>query len=188
MKIIVQGKQVNVGSALSDYVHENVQRVIAKYFETAIDATVLFYKDSHLFCCDINVRAGQDITMRSHGEDTEPYKSFDSACDKVEKRARRNKRRLKNYRSHGKNWNDQALVAQTFVIDASQEQEKEDVSSNLVIAESPTNVLFLSPSEAVMRLDLSNENALLFKNRAHGGFNVVYRRQDGNIGWIDPSI
>ena len=189
MKITVQGKQMAVGAALSDHIDARLGYAVTKYFENALEAHVVISKDAHLFQCDISVHVGHDITVQSHGEATEPYAGFEDACEKAEKRIRRYKRRLKDHHAQGKKRNDDALAAQTFIIapepeDAEEQEEYGDAP--IVIAESSMQILCLSPSEAVMRLDLANEDALLFRNRAHGGFNVVYRRRDGNIGWIDP--
>lgn len=191
MKITVQGKQVDVGAALSDHIDERLGHAVTKYFENALDATVVLSKNAHLFRCDISVHVGHDITVQSHGEATDPYACFEEACEKAEKRVRRYKRRLRDHHAQAKNHDEEILAAQAFVI----AQEPDDVDEEeitgdapIVIAETSTKIMSLSPSEAVMRLDLSNEDALLFKNRAHGGFNVVYRRQDGNIGWIDPQV
>ena len=189
MKITVKGKQVDVGAALGDHVDERLGHAVTKYFENAIEANVVFSREAHLFTADISVHVGHDMTVQSHAEANDPYACFDDACDKVEKQIRRYKRRLKSHHARMKEHEIEMLSAPAFVIapEADEPEEDGDVGDHpLVIAETTTNILTLTPSEAVMRMDLANDDVLLFRNRAHGGFNVVYRRPDGNIGWIDP--
>ena len=115
------------------------------------------------------------------------YMAFDSALDRIAKRLRRYKRRLRDHRKAASE--QTALLAQQYVLAAGSEDEEERITENdqpVIVAEMTTPVDSLTVGEAVMRMDLANADALVFQNRAHGGLNVVYKRSDGNIGWIDP--
>ena len=133
----------------------------------------------------ISIRVGKDIMVMSDATAPEPYASFDSAAEKVAKQLRRYKKKLRDH--HDRMDAAEAIKhmpAQNYVL--SSEEEKEEANDPTVIAEMVTNIQTISVSEAVMRLDLSGENALLFRNAQHEGLNMIYRRNDGNIGWVDP--
>src|SRR5690606_1446793 len=139
------------------------------------------------FRSDISVHVGRNIQGQGHAESGDAYAAFDSALDRIAKRLRRYKRRLRN---HGKTASEQAaILAQQYELAAvgdDEEEEPNDGDQPVVIAEMTTPVDTLTVGEAVMRMDLANLDALVFHNRAHGGINVVFRRSDGHIGWIDP--
>lgn len=189
MQVVVTGKQLSVGDALRGHVEKNLAESVAKYFEHAIEATVVFSRQGRgkQVRSDISVHVGRNIQMQGHGESDEAYTAFDSALERIAKRLRRYKRRL---RDHRKAASEQAtILAQQYVLAAGNEDEEEQLTDDdrpVVIAEMTTPVDTLTVGEAVMRMDLANMDALVFHNRAHGGINVVFRRGDGNIGWIDP--
>ncbi len=154
---------------------------------------MVFSRQGPMYRADCSVHVGSGITLQSHGEAGEIYSSFDVAADRVEKRLRRYKRRL---RGHPRSNPEEAIAAQSYVIAPDTEvaegvddegwQEGEE-NHPVIIAETATKIDSLTVGEAVMRMDLADLPALMFRNRAHGGLNVVYRRPDGNIGWIDPT-
>jgi ribosomal subunit interface protein len=189
MQVVVTGKQLSVGDALRGHVEKNLADSVAKYFENAIEASVVFSRQGKgkQLRSDISVHVGRNIQMQGHGESEDAYTAFDSALDRIAKRLRRYKRRL---RDHRKTASEQAaILAQQYVLAAGEEDEEEQITEGdrpTVIAEMTTPVDTLTVGEAVMRMDLANVDALVFHNRAHGGINVVYRRSDGHIGWIDP--
>jgi ribosomal subunit interface protein len=185
MKLSVKGKQIDVGDALREHVETQLQDIVGKFFSDSIDAQVTFSRQAHLFCADITVHAGRGLVLQSTGEAADAYPAFDAAADRMAERLRRHKNRLKKH--HMDQSRKEAVDVQSFVLEASQEDIKEDGTDNpVVVAEMTTPVAHLTVSEAVMRLDLSGESALLFHNMAHGGLNMVYRRSDGHIGWVDP--
>ncbi|HRJ60780.1 MAG TPA: ribosome-associated translation inhibitor RaiA [Azospirillaceae bacterium] len=190
MQLTVKGKQIDVGDALRTHVADSLNSVVGKYFNNSLEANVVFSRDAHLFKADIQVHVGRGILLQSASEATEPYPAFDTACDKLGKRLRRYKRRLRDH--HGSDEAADALPARYQVIEAEPEdhsdEHAEDANSlaPLVVAEMQTSIDQLSVSEAVMRMELADRPALLFRNRAHGGLNMVYRRADGNVGWVDP--
>ncbi len=188
MQVTITGKQLDVGDALREHVEANLADAVAKYFDQAIESTVVFSSSAkgRLIRADIAVHAGRNIQMRGRAEAADAYAAFDAALERIAKRLRRYKRRL---RDHRKGASDDALPALKFVIADSDSDEKIEASAEtqpVVIAEMTTPVETMTVGEAVMQMDLVDTSALMFRNSAHGGFNVVYRRRDGNIGWIDP--
>ncbi len=189
MKITISGKQIKVGTSLQEYVKENIETSIKKYFEQAISAHVTFSKESHNFTCDIVVNEGvsNQLYYKSQAKEENIYASFDRALEKMEKQLRRYKRRLRNH--HKTSVGDATSWAATkYVIsDDGQDFEEETGSedSPLIVAEKQTAVETLTVADAVMRMNLANLPALLFINKKSGNFNVVYKRLDGNISWVD---
>lgn len=182
MDIIVKGKQMDVGDALRTYVDENLATTVSKYFDRALDATVVFSREAHNFRADISVHAGRGVTMQGRADAVDAHAAFDGALGRIAKQLRRYKRRLQD---HQKQPQDEVMTAQYSII-RSEESEDEVADTPTIIADMPHEIATLSVSEAVMRLDLADAPAMMFRNRANGGLNVVYRREDGNVGWIDP--
>lgn len=186
MQLTVKGKQLDVGDALRTHVADSLNTTVGKYFNKPIEANVVLTRNAHLFKADIQVHVGRGIMLQSASEATEPYPAFDTACEKLGKRLRRYKRRLKSHASGAK----AELPAESFpsfVIDASNEEELADDAQPIIIAEGTTTVPSLSVVDAVMHMDLENSTFKVFRNGTTGGLNLVYRRDDGHIGWIDAS-
>lgn len=191
MQISVSGKKLDVGSALKQYVEENLDKVVGKYFDRAIFGEVVFSKERNLFCTDIlvNEGTGTGIVIKGQAKENDIYASFDAALERIEKQLRRYKRRIKNH--HKKRLSEADAIAQLhatkYVI--SEKDEDEAVEDNpLIIAEKSTRIERLSVSEAVMRMNLANLPALMFINKQNGCVNVVYHRKDGNISWVNTTI
>ncbi len=178
---------MDVGEALRGHVEGVLNATVSKYFERAIDASAVFSKDGqHGFKADISVHPGRGFLVQGSGAAGSARAAFDDSMGRIDKQLRRYKRRLKDY--HKTQADEKIIAAQRYVI--APEEEGEDVVGEVhpvIIAEMPTAVATLSVSEAVMRMDLADVSAMMFRNSAHGELNVVYRRADGNIGWIDPS-
>ena len=189
MQLSIQGRQIDVGDALRQHISESLSGVIAKYFGDAIDASVTLTREGSDFGAKISIHIGKGIQLEASEVAGDIYPAFDLAAEKLAKRLRRYKRRLKDH--HQKMQHAETVEAQQFVIKPDELESDEELTSDLgdepaVIAELTTDIPNLTVSEAVMRLDLIEEGALMFRNRAHGGLNMVYRRGDGNIGWVDP--
>jgi len=188
MDIRVSGHQVDTGEALRQHVDDRLQGIAEKYFARAISAQVTFGKGphDHGFTCDIVAHVMQGLVLKgAHSAPSEAHLAFDGAADKIEKQLRRYMRRLKD-RNNGQ---QQAMMAD---FDAGytvfQVEEAEEVAdAPAIIAETRVDVPDASVSDAVMMLDLRNTNALLFKNTGTGTYNMVYRRTDGTIGWVEPN-
>ena len=190
MQVIVTGKQIDVGDSLRGHVESATATIVERYFGRALEAHVVFCRQRHLFFSDISVHAGRGLMIQGHGESSDPYAAFDGAAERLEKQLRRYKRRLRNHHKNAKEPRE-GLAATDYVLARPTESDDETVDSGdqpLVVAEMRTTVPWLSVSEAVMRLDLADLPALLFHNSVHGNLNLVYRRRDGNVGWIDPDL
>jgi ribosomal subunit interface protein len=186
MNLIVKGQQIDVGDALREHVRASLDGVFDKYFGDAIDATVTFSRDAHLYRASVNARVGRGIVAQSEATADQPYAAFDQAGERLAKRLRRHKRRLRDHHKIS----DETQSAGLYVLapeaaEAGSESVKPD-GRPTVIAEMKTEIATLTVSEAVTRLDRVEGAAMLFVNRAHGGLNMVYRRPDGNVGWVDP--
>tara|TARA_R110000868_G_scaffold32036_1_gene116881 strand:- start:6992 stop:7612 length:621 start_codon:yes stop_codon:yes gene_type:complete len=199
MQVTVSGKQVDIGEAFPAYAEELLDDVVDKYFDSGIDSNVTVSKAGNGLRIDISVHPGRGIVVQSHGEAATAHLAFDLALERIAKRLRRYKRRLRDHNRKEKSEAKQnPLNAQRYVIaqpaDLDDDVEENDDDTGLtesgdnpvVIAETTTEIEILSVSEAVMRLDLSDRAALVFLNAGNRRVNVVYRRRDGNIGWVDP--
>ena len=181
MDISIKGKQLDVGDAMRGYAEDQLTSAVSKYFDKALDATVILSRDGHMFRAEISVHAGRGMVMQGGARAGDPYPAFDGALDRITKRLRRYKRRL---RDHHKG-RGATLPAQYSII-AAEDEDLAVEDQPTIIAEMPHEIATLTVGEAVMRLDLAENPVMMFRNCATDGLNVVYRRADGNIGWIDP--
>lgn len=199
MNVQVSGKRVDVGDALRARIADELAATIGKYFERGGSAEVVVSRDGQFFCVDVVVMlaSGQQLVARGLGGDA--HTAFDTGLTKVETRIRRYKRRLKNHHPHlGGPGASRETAAYTVLRAPAGEDEDEgdewgsDGSAGAgapqaaIIAETERPIKTMTVSMAVMDLDLTGAPVVLFRNAAHGGLSVVYRRPDGNIGWIDP--
>jgi ribosomal subunit interface protein len=194
MDIRVSGHQVDTGVALKEHVADRMQGIADKYFSRAHSAHVTFSKGPHDygFACDIVAHVMQGVILKGSGKGAEAHPAFDEAAQKIEKQIRRYKRRLKDHHTH--NGNDapeidagiNAAIDAGYTIFDSTDVEEEASDNPVIIAEARVDVPVASVSDAVMMLDLRNTNALLFRNAGTGGYNMIYRRDDGTIGWVEP--
>ena len=192
MDIRISGHQVAIGEALKDHVDGRLQGIADKYFARAISAEVTFGKGPHDagFTCDIVAHVMRGLVLKGKGEAHDAHRAFDVAAEKIEKQLRRYMRRLKDRHSV----QAAAEVQQErggydnagYTLFAESVDEDEAGDAPLVVAETRVDVPDASVSDAVMMLDLRNTQALLFKNAGTGAYNMVYRRGDGTIGWVEP--
>jgi len=190
MQLSIKGKQLDIGEALRGYIEDNLSAAVAKYFENPVDAHVIMSKQGHEFQADIQVHVNRRILMQSHGAASDAHAAFDVAAQHVSKQLRRYKRRLSDHQ-RGKADREDTLLAQQYVLAPEPDLEldqagSDDTEQPVIVAEMPTEIETMTVSHAVMRMDLAGLPALMFRNSAHGGLNMVYLRQDGNIGWVDP--
>lgn len=185
MQLSVKGKQLDVGEALRTHAGESLSRILGKYFGDAIEVGVTLSREGHWHRAVVTAHVGRNIQLEAQGEGEGAYAAFDTAAEHLAKRLRRYKRRL---RDHHKDANSGA-EPQEYILAGEPERgdgADEADSRPVVVAEMSTEIPSLTVSEAVKRLDLTALPALLFRNSSHRGLNMVYRRADGNIGWIDP--
>jgi len=200
MQIQVSGKHLAVGDALRTRITDELNSGIERYFERGgLNADVVVSKDGHNFSVDCVVRLASGQQLDASGQGADAHAAFDAALGKIEVRVRRYKRRLKSHRINGVA-KETAETATAFVLRAPEPDDQDDLWDDLaesgvasheppkgvVIAEDLTPLKTMTVSMAVLELDLTESQTIVFRNAAHGGLSVVYRRPDGNIGWIDP--
>jgi ribosomal subunit interface protein len=194
MQIQVNGKQVEVGDALRERIETQLTQGISKYFERGGDAEVTISKQGYLFKADCWIRLASGQTLVSHAFGGDAHSAFDGTLDNMEKRVRRYKRRLKQHHNGTPAKQETANVTVLRAFDGDDEAEIElddgmdhiSPPHSMIIAETETALRTMTVSTAVAEMELSNYPAIMFRNAAHGGLSVIYRRPDGNIGWIDP--
>jgi ribosomal subunit interface protein len=186
MTIQVTGKHLDVGEALRGYVQERIVNTVEKYIGRPPTGHVRIEKEHGEFRTNCTIHLWQGMSLEAHGIAADAYQSADRACERLEKRVRRYKRRLN--RHGGGQPPGPETPAASYVLRSRQDgQEESDEDNPIIIAEAETVVHELAVSDAVMQMDLSDQPFVVFRNASHGEINVVYRRDDGNIGWIDPA-
>jgi ribosomal subunit interface protein len=188
MEISVKGKGIDVGDSLRTHAQDQLSSAVSKYFDQAIDAAVTFSREAYKFQADISVHPGpRGLLIQGKGEGGDAYGAFEGALARIAKQLRRYKRRLSDH--HKTTAAEDYLQALQYVIEPEQEDldYEPDAGQPAIIAEMETHIATLTVSEAVMRMDLADTPVVMFRNSANGGLNVVYKRTDGNVGWIDPA-
>lgn len=188
MDINVTGRKMNVGEALTDHVQARLELVADKYFNRSIDASTTFAKEGHSYRTDISLHPNQGVNLHSRADAEDPYAAFELAAEKVEKQLRRYKRRLKNH-NNAPGREAVAEIARDVVLAPEPEDEQVDNSEEdqpIIIAEGNREIPKVSVGDAAMLMDLADANAFMFRNSKSDAMEVVYRRADGNIGWISP--
>ncbi len=192
MRVQVAGRQMDVGEALRTRIEKELAGGVSKYFSRATDAVVTVGRNGVGVEVDCAVHLSSGISLQAAGHGGDAHSAFTDAMEKLEKRVRRYKRRLKNHHADNKSplpaEDAPAYVLAPLQEDAEADAEGasvQDDAAPLVIAETTMSLHTMTVSTAVMQLDLSDAPALLFRNAASGGLNMVYWRKDGNIGWID---
>jgi ribosomal subunit interface protein len=190
MDIRISGHQVETGEALKTHVQDRLQGIADKYFSRAISAEVTFGKGPHDvgFKCDIVAHVMKGLVLKGRHEAQDAHPAFDGAAEKIEKQLRRYMRRLKDRHAA-----ETIEIAEAGAYDnagytlfAESTSEEEEADAPLIVAETRVDIPDASVGDAVMMLDLRNTSALLFKNSGTGTYNMVYRRGDGTIGWVEP--
>lgn len=202
MHIMVSGKQVDVGDALRTHVENGLTTITSKYFDHALDARVVFGRARSFFTCDIDLHAGRSLKVRGEGEAATAHAAFDDAAEHIAKRLRRYRRRMNEHARDIAN-RERPEAARQYILREEEENERaaEDTAEHVngtaaielqtahatVVAETVEEISTLSLGEAVMHMDLGDVPVLMFRNRSSGELNVIYRRSDGHIGWIDTA-
>jgi ribosomal subunit interface protein len=188
MQLSVSGKHIDVGDALRGHVAATLSPTIDRYFGGAIEAKVLFARERHLFRADISVHVARGMLVHSQSEASDAYAAFDGAAERLETRLQRHKGRLIGRRKDRAASDETIETVRHYVLAADQDTDGEDPEHGgpAIVAELATELAALTVGEAAMRLDLGDLAVLMFRNRSHDRLNVVYRRPDGTVGWIDP--
>jgi len=195
MDIRISGHQVDTGEALQEHVSTRLETIADKYFSRTISAQVTFRRAPHgAFHCDIVCHVMSGLILKGAGEAQDAHICFDQAADRIEKQLRRYMRRLKDRHvqaaaaeaARNPENGIEGLDGAAYTVFAAAPEEEEPAEAPLIIAETRVDIPEASVSDAVMMLDLRNTNALLFVNAGTSAYNMVYRRHDGSIGWVEP--
>lgn len=197
MQLTITGKQIEIGDSLRGHVEGSLGSILEKYFGTAIEAHIVFAKEAHLVRAELSIRIGRGIVVNAGAAALDCYVAFDAAAERAAKRLRRYKRRLRQHHAKLRDTPDSGERARDYVLAPPVDESEDDRDGDsgepvgagpAVIAEISTELPHLTVGEAAMRMDLADTPVLLFRNRSHGELNLVYRRSDGNVGWIDPEF
>ncbi|MBV0913582.1 ribosome hibernation-promoting factor, HPF/YfiA family [Anianabacter salinae] len=188
MRYQVTGKQIDIGEALQTHVVTELGGIVEKYAGRPTDANVIFSKHAHEYACETIVHLSTGMTAQAMGRAPEIYAAFESCAEKMDKQLRRYKRRLKDHHKE-RTTPVELFGASSYILASSQDGEDTEPESlqPIIVAEMETKIPSLSVGEAVMQMELHGAKVLVFRNERHDGVNVVYKRDDGNIGWIDPA-
>ena len=188
MDIRVSGHQIETGEALQQHASDRLNAIVDKYFNRALSTHITFGKaPAGAFRCDIVTHVTQGLILKGAGIAHDAHIALDQAAEKVDKQLRRYKRRIKDRHEQAAYALKTEEAAYTVFVEPDTEEEEVTVDAPVIIAETRVDVPEATVSDAVMMLDLRNTNALLFKNAGTGTHNMVYRRGDGSIGWVEPS-
>jgi ribosomal subunit interface protein len=187
MQIQITGKNLDIGDALREHVENRLSADVAKYFDGIVRALVIIEKQRTEFECEITLHLTTGLTLNGQGNSGDAHGAVDTASGHLEKRLRRYKRRLKNHH-RSRTEPVPAMMATAYVLQADESEEAEEPAdlNPVVIAESSASIPELSVGEAVMQLDFTSDQFVLFRNGGNGSLNIVYKRRDGNVGWVDP--
>lgn len=187
MQYQISGKQIDIGEALQTHVKEELGAAVAKYAERPTDAHVIFSKSASEFACEAVVHLSTGLTAQASAKAHEIYAAFDGCCEKMEKQLRRYKRRLKDHH-RDRSEPVELFGASSYILAANGDEVESEPESlqPIIVAEMETQIPSLSVGEAVMQMELAGAPVLVFRKEGNETVNVVYRREDGNIGWIDP--
>ncbi len=185
MALRVSGRHMDVGEAFRTRIEERLNEQVAKYFDGNFNGSVVVSKESARYCADVTLHLDSGVYFQATAESHDPESSFIAAMEKIEKRLRRYKRRLKDHKAGANTSREVAYTVMSAVPD--EEEEVAEDFAPAVIAETSMVVGTMSVANAVMELDRRDGPVVVFRNGASDNVNIVYRRADGNVGWIDPS-
>lgn len=187
MRYQISGKQLDVGEALQSHVKAELGETLDKYSQRPTDATVVFSRSVYGFTCEISVHLSSGLTAAAKGDAGEIYPAFEDCREHLDKQLRRYKRRLKDHqRARPEPVEFGAAGMYVLAAEAGNGESEPESLAPVIIAEMQAKVPTLSVGEAVMQMEIAGAPLLVFRNEKHGGVNVVHRRDDGNVGWIDP--
>ncbi len=187
MRYQISGKQIDIGAALQTHVQTELDDMLSKYAGRPTEATVVFSKSGHEYVCETVIHLSTGLTAQARAHEPEIYAAFDGSNEKMDKQLRRYKRRLKDHHRE-RSQPVELSAADSYILAATDESHEADKTDDapIIVAEMETKIPAISVGEAVMQMELADTHVVVFRNEKHNGINVVYRRDDGNIGWIDP--
>ena len=187
MRYQISGKQIDIGESLQNHVKTELGETLSKYAGRPTEAYVVFSKSGHEFVCETVVHLSTGLTSQAKDHANEIYAAFDGCCEKMDKQLRRYKRRLKDHHRQ-RSQPVELSGAGSYILAATEESDEAGDTDDapVIVAETEAKIPSISVGEAVMQMELGNAPLVVFRNEKHNRMNVVYRRDDGNIGWIDP--
>ena len=188
MQLNITGKQIDIGSALRTHVETRMALSVAKYFDRTVDGLVTFARDGFEYRADCALHLAPGLHLHAQGRSSDIYASFDMAAERMEKRLRRYKRRIRDHHNGSRPELPVSAARERIIAREDDDASEPESLTPVVVSETTLELRTLTVGEAVMQLDLTETPALVFRNSAHGEINVVYRRADGHIGWVDPAL
>jgi ribosomal subunit interface protein len=183
----VAGHQVDTGESLREHAISRIEAITEKYFSRAITANVTFGRGPYGdFTCDIVAPVMQGVVLKSHHRAQEPRIALEAAADKIERQLKRYSKRLREHKGNGETPDFMENAGYTIFRLQQEPTADEDAGHPVIVAETKVDIPEASVSDAVMLMDLRNTNALMFRNSATGEYNMIYRREDETIGWVEP--
>ena len=185
-KVLVSGKQTKVGLSLKKYSIDSITITLNKYFQDFISSSILFSKDTYNFRCEISIHLEKTIFIKSHSLSNDAYGAFNLANEKIKKRIRRHHRKLTDHRSKLAKRNIETNASEYIIKNPEKVKININEKEPVIIAESEEIIKSLTVSEALMLMDLNDQDAIFFKNTKNNRLNILFKKSDGNIGWLDP--
>ena len=185
-KILVSGKQTKIGLSLKKYSIDSLTSTLNKYFQDFISSSILFSKDTFNFKCEISIHLEKTIFVKSHSLSNDAYGAFNLANEKIKKRIRRYHRKLTDHRAKLTKKLTETNASEYVIQNPEKVRFNSGEKEPVIIAESEEIIKSLTVSEAIMLMDLNDQNAIFFKNTKNKRLNLLFKRSDGNIGWLDP--
>ncbi|WP_438954834.1 ribosome hibernation-promoting factor, HPF/YfiA family [Cognatiyoonia sp.] len=187
MRYQISGKQIDIGEALQVHVQTELNEILGKYAGRPTEAVVTFSKSGQEYVCESVVHLSTGLTVQAKGSDHEIYAAFDASSEKMDKQLRRNKRRLKDHHKE-RSQPVELYSAGSYILDGIEDSAvaEEQDATPIIVAETETKIPSLTVGEAVMQMELAGTPVIMFRDEKSKKLNVVYKRDDGNIGWIDP--
>ena len=187
MRYQISGKQIDIGEALQVHVQTELNEILGKYAGRPTEAIVTFSKSGQEYVCESVVHLSTGLTVQAKGSDHEIYAAFDASSEKMDKQLRRNKRRLKDHHKE-RSQPVELYSAGSYILDGIEDSAvaEEQDATPIIVAETETKIPSLTVGEAVMQMELAGTPVIMFRDEKSKKLNVVYKRDDGNIGWIDP--
>lgn len=186
MRYSVSGQHIDIGNSLTGYVKDSIDPIMSKFAERPTNANIKFTKDRYVFICESAIHLSTGHQVVAKGKAADIYAAFDKCSDRIEKQLRRYKRRLKDHHLH-RTTEVETQFDEVYTLGTRSEADSTTQNEPLIIAENSSKIKKMSVGEAVLEMELNGETFAVFENESSGTVSVVYQRDDGHIGWIDPS-
>lgn len=187
MQLFITGRQIDIGDALRNHARGRLSSIAGRFLDATVDGSVNFIREGTGYRTDCTVHLRSGLYLHTHGKSPDIYASFDQAAERLEKRLSRHKSRIRDHHTGGREQLPSS-PARDVVFAAADDAAEAPATDPAVVAETTMQIRTLTVGEAVLQLDLAESPVVVFRNAGHGQVNVVYRRADGHIGWVDPTL